>query len=174
MGGRGVVVTNAHVIAGEDDTTVQLQGQGAKLDAQAIWFDPRNDLALLRVPALDSVRVLKLDVNSKPGISAAILGFPRNGPFDVEPARLGQTQTVQSQDAYGRGPVQRLITSFRGKVRPGNSGGPVVDSRGRVVTTVFASGVGGTQRTGFGVPDSIIKDALARANGAVGTGACAH
>ena len=174
VGRRGVVVTNAHVIAGEDDTTVQLGGEGPMLDAQAIWFDPRNDIALLRVPALDSVPVLRLNVNAKPGISAGILGFPRNGPFDIEPGRLGQTQTVQSQDAYGRGPVQRLITTFRGLVRPGNSGGPVVDSGGRVVTTVFASSVGGGQRSGFGVPDSIVRDALARANGAVGTGACAH
>lgn len=174
VGRRGVVVTNAHVIAGEGDTTVQLRGEGPKYDAQAIWFDARNDLALLRVPALDSVPVLRMNVIAKPGISAGILGFPRNGPFDIEPGRLGQTQQVQSEDAYGRGPVQRLITSFRGKVRPGNSGGPVVDSRGRVVTTVFASAVGGGQRSGFGVPDSIVRDALARAGGAVGTGACAH
>ena len=170
----GVVVTNAHVVAGEQDTTVQLQGAGPRLDAQPIWFDPRNDVALLRVPALAGVRPLALDVNASPGTSAAILGFPENGPFDVEPGRLGATQTVRTQDAYGRGPIERRITTIRGRVRSGNSGGPMVDGRGRVVTTIFAATVGDGGRSGFGVPDSILRDALSRASGAVGTGACAH
>ena len=68
--------------------------------------------------------------DAAPGTSAAVLGFPENGPYDVEPARLGQTRTVISQDAYGRGPVARRITSLRGLVRSGNSGGPMVDGAG--------------------------------------------
>ena len=170
----GIVVTNAHVVAGETDTTVQLQGAGPHLDAQPVWFDPRNDVALLRVPALANAPSLPLNVNAAPGTSAAILGFPENGPYDVEPARLGRTQTVRTDDAYGRGPISRRITSLRGRVRSGNSGGPVVDGGGRVVTTIFAATVGAGQRSGFGVPDSVVRNALARAGGAVGTGACAH
>jgi S1-C subfamily serine protease len=81
---------------------------------------------------------------------------------------------VRTQDAYGRGPVARTITSLRGLVRSGNSGGPVVDGKGRVLTTVFASTVGSRERAGFGVPDSVVASALAKANGSVGTGACAH
>jgi S1-C subfamily serine protease len=167
-------VTNAHVVAGETDTTVQQRGVGPRLSAQPIWFDPRNDVALLRVPALDDVPPLPLRVNAPPGTSAAILGFPENGPYDVEPGRLGRTSTVRTQDAYGRGPINRLITSLRGRVRSGNSGGPMVDGGGRVVTTIFAATVGAGQRSGFGVPDSVVRDALARAKGPVGTGACAH
>jgi hypothetical protein len=170
----GIVVTNAHVIAGEDDTTVQVQGEGPRLDAQPVWFDSRNDVALLRVPALANVQSLPLNVNAAPGTSAAILGFPQNGPFDVEPGRLGRTETVRTQDAYGRGPISRRITAIRGLVRSGNSGGPMVDGNGRVVATIFAATVGGGTRSGFGVPDSIVRDALARARGRVGTGACAH
>jgi S1-C subfamily serine protease len=68
----------------------------------------------------------------------------------------------------------RKITSLRGRVRSGNSGGPVVDGRGRVVTTIFAASVGRGQRTGFGVPDSVVAAALGKANGVVGTGPCAH
>jgi S1-C subfamily serine protease len=102
-----------------------------------------------------------------------VLGYPQNGPYDVEPARLGQTSTVITDNAYGRGPVRREITSLRGLVRPGNSGGPVVDSHGHVVTTVFAATVGGTRRSGFGVPATIVQDALSRASGPVDTGACA-
>jgi Trypsin-like peptidase domain/Colicin V production protein len=171
----GVVVTNAHVVAGETDTTVQVQGTGTPYPAQAIWFDSTNDVAILRVEQIAGrAEPLPMDVNSKPGTPAAILGFPENGPFDVQPARLGQTTVVRTQDAYGRGPVMRKITSLRGKVRSGNSGGPVVDSRGRVLTTIFAASLGRGVRTGFGVPDSIVASALRQARGAVGTGPCAH
>jgi S1-C subfamily serine protease len=170
----GLVVTNAHVVAGEDDTTVQQEGVGPHLDAQPVWFDPRNDVAILRVPALANTPSLSLRVNAPPGTSAAILGFPENGPFDVEAGRLGATTTVRTDDAYGRGPIERRITSLRGRVRSGNSGGPMVDGSGRVVTTIFAAIIGRGERAGFGVPDSIVRDALGRASGPVGTGACAH
>jgi hypothetical protein len=170
----GVVVTNAHVVAGESDTTVQVEGTGTHQNAHAIWFDSRNDVAILRVDGIGGVPALSLNVNAQPGTSGAILGFPENGSFDVEAARLGQTSVVRTQDAYGNGPVNRRITSLRGRVRSGNSGGPVVDGRGRVLTTIFAASVGRGQRTGFGVPDSVVANALSKAGPPVGTGPCAH
>jgi hypothetical protein len=169
---RGLVVTNAHVVAGQDDTTVQLSGEGPSLDAQAVWYDPKNDLAIMRVPGLGGTPALRMNVSAEPGTSAAVLGFPENGGYDVRPARLGQTATVITQDSYGRGPIQRVITSIRGLVRHGNSGGPVVDGAGRVVTTIFAASTG-RQRTGYGVPDSVVKRALGRVGGPVDTGPCA-
>jgi S1-C subfamily serine protease len=172
VAGSGLVVTNAHVVAGQDDTTVQLQGEGPLLDANAVWYDSNNDLAILRVPGLAGAPRLSLHVNAEAGTSGAVLGFPENGGYDVEPARLGQTATVITQDSYGRGPVQRLITSIRGLVRHGNSGGPVVDGSGRVVATIFAASTG-RQRTGYGVPDSVVKRALGRIRGRVDTGPCA-
>jgi hypothetical protein len=172
VAGDGLVVTNAHVVAGQDDTTVQPGGEGDAVDADAVWFDARNDLAILRAPGVAGAPALSLNVNARPGAPAAVLGFPENGSYDVRPARLGQTATVISQDAYGRGPVQRRITSLRGLVRRGNSGGPVVGADGRVVTTVFAA-ASGRGRTGFGVPDSIVREALNRARGPVDTGPCA-
>lgn len=169
----GVVVTNAHVVAGEDDTTVQLRGTGPRHDAQPIWFDPRNDVAILRVPELSSTRPLAMNADASPGTSGAVLGFPENGPFYVAPARLGATTTVITQDAYGRGPVQRRVTALRGRVRSGNSGGPLVDGDGRVLGTVFAATSGTAQRGGFAVPDSIVRSALDRAGSPMGTGPCA-
>src|SRR3954468_9134864 len=80
----GVVVTNAHVVAGESDTTVQVEGTGNRYPGHAIWFDSTNDVAILRVDGIaGQVPSLRMDVNSKPGTSGAILGFPENGPFDV-------------------------------------------------------------------------------------------
>jgi hypothetical protein len=174
VAGNGIVVTNAHVVAGEHDTTVQIQGSGAHLNARPIYFDPHDDIAVLRVSGMSGVPALRLHESASSGTSGAILGFPHDGPYDVEPARLGSTTSVLTQDAYGRGPVRRPITSFRGLVRSGNSGGPVVDSDGRVVATVFAASVGTGRRTGFGVPDSVVRDALGHAGGStVSTGACA-
>lgn len=169
----GIVVTNAHVVAGQDDTRVELR-DGSTHDAEAIWFDPDNDLAILRSSGVANAGtpVLELDADEPPGTSAAILGFPQNGPFTVRAGRLGETQSVQSQDSYGRGPVQRRITSLRGRVRSGNSGGPMVDGDGDVVTTIFASSVS-RGNAGFGVPASIARDALRRADVRVGTGPCA-
>jgi hypothetical protein len=174
VAGDGIVVTNAHVVAGQDDTDVEVQGDDARLDTEAVWFDARNDLALLRVPALSDAPRLRLNPDAGEGASAAILGFPENGPYDVRPGRLGQTATVVTQDAYGRGPVRRTITSVRGLVRQGNSGGPVVGGDGRVITTIFAAAVSDGGRSGFGVPDSIVRDALSRADGPVDTGPCAR
>ncbi|MEA2389362.1 MAG: hypothetical protein QOG41_2135 [Thermoleophilaceae bacterium] len=169
----GVVVTNAHVVAGEDDTTVQLRGQGPHMDARPILFDSKNDVAILRVDGLASTAPLAVRADAKPGTSAAVLGFPENGPFYVAPARLGSTTTVITQDAYGRGPVRRRVTALRGRVRSGNSGGPMVDGEGRVLGTVFAATSGGGARGGFAVPDSIVRSALARTSGSVDTGPCA-
>ncbi len=168
----GVVVTNAHVVAGQTDTKVLLRGTGPQLDATAIAFDPRNDLAVLRVPGLNA-RPLPLADAPGPGVSAAILGFPQNGPYDVRAGRLGATRTTVTSDAYGRGPVQRRLTSLRGVVRSGNSGGPMVDGKGRVVTTIFAATTTGP-RGGFGVPNSVTKKVLAGAREPVGTGPCAR
>ena len=174
IAGDGIVVTNAHVVAGQDDTTVQIEGQGTAHEADAIFFDERNDLAILRSSGVSGTPALELDVGAAPGTSAAVLGFPENGPYNVQPGRLASTRTVLSQDAYGRGPVRRAITAVRGLVRPGNSGGPVVDGRGRVVTTMFAATVGAGSPTGFGVPDTTVRDALGQAGDPVDTGPCAR
>jgi hypothetical protein len=171
--GGGIVVTNAHVVAGEDDTTVQLGGDGEHFDAQPIWFDPRNDVAILRVEGLASASPLGMNVDARPGTSGAVLGFPENGGFRIAAARLGATTTVITQDAYGSGPVRRRVTALRGRVRSGNSGGPLVDGRGRVLGTVFAATTGAGERGGYAVPDSIVRSALARASRPVDTGPCA-
>ncbi len=168
-----IVVTNAHVVAGQDDTVVQVGGEGETLDADAVAFDPRNDVAVLRVPGL-SAPALGLEGDPSAGSSGAILGFPENGPYDVRAARIGATTVVRSDDAYGRGPIPRSMTSIRGLVRSGNSGGPVVSDAGRVLTTVFAATVGTRVRGGYGVPNAIVRRALAGADDVVDTGPCAR
>ena len=165
----GLVVTNAHVVAGEDDTTVTTV-DGASLDAVPVRYDPANDLALLRIDA--PIPALGMDAEPRRGAAGAVLGYPENGPYAVSAARLGDTTTVISEDSYGNGPIQRSIASLRGGVRSGNSGGPLVDSRGRVMATVFAATTSGPPG-GFAIPNDVVRSALAEPTAAeVDTGPC--
>jgi S1-C subfamily serine protease len=161
------VVTAAHVVAGQDDTVVRAFGS-EPLRATAVAFDVRNDVAVLRVPGLVA-RPLRL-AEPDPGEPVAILGYPEDGPFTVAPGRIGRTIALLTQDAYGRGPVRRTITTLRGPVRHGNSGGPAVDAGGAVATTVFAASRVGNG--GFGIPDDPVREALEGARGPVSTGPC--
>ncbi|HLH13484.1 MAG TPA: MarP family serine protease [Solirubrobacteraceae bacterium] len=172
-----LVVTNAHVVAGEQDTTVEVAGQPPGLVAEPVAFDPTHDIAILRVREL-GLAALSFASDTASGTAGAILGYPENGPFDVQPGRIGRTQDVVTQNAYGEGPVTRLLTPLRGLVRPGNSGGPLVDAAGEVLTTVFAATVGGQARGGYGVADKTVATVLGegeareRAGTQVGTGPC--
>jgi S1-C subfamily serine protease len=167
----GLVITNAHVVAGEHDTTVEVGGREPEMSAYAIAFDPTDDLAVLRVPGL-SLPALTLVATPPAGRAGAVLGYPENGSFDAQPGRIGTTQRIVTDDAYGRGPVSRLLTPLRGLVRPGNSGGPLVDRDGRVLTTVFASTTGGGPHGGYGVANATVAEVLAGASRMVGTGEC--
>lgn len=171
VAGAGIVVTNAHVIAGEQDTEVAT-ADGVRLAATPVHYEPRNDLAVLAVPGLDAP-ALELAPRAPSGAEAAVIGFPENGPLTLTPARLGRTGTVVSQDSYGRGPIRRRITPFRAEVRNGNSGGPVVDRAGRVVATVFGAATAPGSGDGLGVPNAKVARALAGELEPVGTGACA-
>jgi S1-C subfamily serine protease len=168
VAGPGLIVTNAHVVAGEDDTTVTTR-EGASLEATPVYYNPENDLALLRVEA--DLPVLSIASERKSGTAAAVLGYPENGPYAASPARLGETREAISEDSYGRGPVPRPIASLRGSVRSGNSGGPLVDRRGRVLGTVFAATTTGAPG-GFAVPDEVVEKALEGAGASVDTGPC--
>jgi hypothetical protein len=154
-----LVVTNAHVVAGETDTEVQIVGVGRGLAADAIWFDPHNDISILSVPGLDLPPLTAVG-SPHAGTSVAILGYPLDGPFDAEPGRVGQTETVNTQNAYGQGHVLRTITALR-----------------RVMATVFAALTGTAHAGGFAVPNSLVRADLRQAEAhmtPVSTGNCAN
>jgi S1-C subfamily serine protease len=173
----GLVVTNAHVVAGEDRTQVQVRGVGPDLAAEVVGFDVHDDIALLRVPGL-TLPPLALARSAASGTPGAILGYPLDGAYDVQPGRLGQTETVRTQNAYGQGDVERSITPLRGRIRPGNSGGPVVDRSGRVMATVFAAITGTRRPGGFSIPNRLVQGQVRAANARrlrpVETGRCAE
>jgi S1-C subfamily serine protease len=165
---RGVVVTAAHVVAGEHDTTV-VPLTGGTLRAEVVAFDSHNDIAVLRVQGLETAPLPLAEPQR--GAAVAIVGYPLNGPLDATAGRIGSTATVIALDAYGRGPTRRVVTSLSGTVQHGNSGGPAVDASGAVQSTVFAARASGNG--GYGVPASIVRRDLASATGPVSTGSCA-
>jgi S1-C subfamily serine protease len=140
-----------------------------ELDATPVYYEPDDDLALLRVGA--NLPALPISDQRRTGADAAVLGYPENGPYAVTPARLGDTRPTISEDSYGDGPVDRDIVALRGAVRSGNSGGPLVDAAGRAVGTVFAATTTGPTG-GFAVPAEDVRDALERTKASVSTGPC--
>ncbi|MBA2240092.1 MAG: trypsin-like peptidase domain-containing protein, partial [Solirubrobacterales bacterium] len=167
----GIVVTNAHVVAGQEETLVT-SADGVESEAQVVFYEPRDDLAVLAGGDLD-VPALGLDSAPLKGEGGAVAGYPENGPLTVVPARLGTTGVVASQDSYGRGPIRRRMTAFRADVRSGTSGGPVLDGRGRVMATVFAASAEQGPPSGLGVPNELVAAALEGPLEPVEPGPCA-
>jgi hypothetical protein len=168
--GGNLVVTAAHVVAGEHDTLVRVPGEAFPRNATVVAFDVHNDVAVLRVsgPAEQPLRL----VAPRPGASVAIAGYPLDGNLTAVAGRMGRTANALTQDALGHGPVNRTITAVAGQVQHGDSGGPVIDTRGDVEATMFAARVGSA--SGYGVPTAIVRADLDKAGTrAVSTQSCA-
>ena len=165
-----LVVTAAHVVAGERDTVVRIPGQDFPRAADVVAFDAHNDVAVLRVAGVDEQPLALVD--PQPGAAVAIVGYPLDGPLTARPGRVGRTAIVLTQDALGRGPVSRDITALAGRVQHGNSGGPAIDGHGAVESTIFAARVDAP--SGYGVPAQIVRRDLASVGASpVSTGSCA-
>ncbi|HEY9563057.1 MAG TPA: MarP family serine protease [Nocardioides sp.] len=166
------IMTNAHVVAGVNDPEV-LVGD-SKLGADVVYYNKDLDVAVLKVPGLERPR-LAFDEGGKPGQGVAFLGYPQDGPYNVQPGRIRAEQRLRSPNIYGTGTVIREVFSLRGLIRPGNSGGPVVSSAGDVVGVIFAASVTDSD-TGYALTAEAVKQAaaegLARSEG-VSTGDCA-
>jgi S1-C subfamily serine protease len=131
------VMTNAHVVGGVDEPTVQIGGTGQLYDATVVRYDWQRDIAVLDVPKLNAP-VLSFAEEARTNDSAIVAGFPENGAFNVQPARIRGRIQANGPDIYHRGQVVRDVYSVRSLVRQGNSGGPLLTPDGRVYGMVFA------------------------------------
>ena len=169
------LMTNAHVVAGVDDPQVVVGND--TLDAKVVYYNSDLDIAVLSFDS-DDIPALPFTSTSDPAEpkdAVAILGYPQDGPFDIESGRVRAKQTLRSPDIYGDGAVIRDVYSLRGLVRPGNSGGPIVTSDGKVAGVVFAASVTDDD-TGYALTADQVRDAAAQgqaSDGEVSTEGCA-
>jgi S1-C subfamily serine protease len=134
----GLVVTNAHVVAGVDSPIVQDSRGGHR--TSVVLFDPRMDLAILRTSGLAGKPLPLLRTAAPRGLQGGVLGFPEGGPFQAQPGAVrSRLDDVVGRDIYSRNLVSRDVYQLEASVRQGNSGGPFVEPNGRVVGVIFAS-----------------------------------
>ena len=168
----GRVMTNAHVVAGVTEPTVEVGGE--RLSAQVVVYDPNLDVAVLAVDDLDRAP-LRFDLTGEAGRDAVVLGFPENGPFDARAARIRAQINMRSPDIYDQGQHLRQAFAVRGLVRSGNSGGPLVSTDGAVLGVIFAASVTDSS-TGYALTANQVAAAAAAGRASsdrVATGACA-
>lgn len=170
----GRVMTNAHVVAGVRRPTVQVGGQGPRLPATVVYYDPHVDVAVLAVAGL-SARPLAFDTNQpNPGVSEVVAGFPNDGPYTLAAVRVRGVENARGPDIYQDQQVTREIIAVRGDIEPGNSGGPLLDLDGRVDGVVFGKAVNDSQ-TGYALTSQQVAAAAkagATATTAVSTQGC--
>nr|WP_202439454.1 MULTISPECIES: MarP family serine protease [unclassified Streptomyces] len=132
------VMTNAHVVGGVDEPTVQIGGEGRLYDAKVVLYDWQRDIAVLDVPDLRATPLEFTGDDARTGDSAIVAGFPENGAYDVRSARVRARIDANGPDIYQRGTVVRDVYSLYATVRQGNSGGPLLTPDGKVYGVVFA------------------------------------
>ncbi|HEX4867594.1 MAG TPA: MarP family serine protease [Acidimicrobiales bacterium] len=130
-----LVVTNAHVVAGEDETTVQ-RSDGSEVAATVVAFDPRRDIAVLRAPGLNRAALPLAEVEV--GGTGAVFGHPGGGPLRVAPFSVGRKVTATGTDIYDQERTEREVLILSSSLAPGDSGAGLVDPQGRVVGVAFA------------------------------------
>jgi S1-C subfamily serine protease len=169
----GRVMTNAHVVAGVDNPHIRV-GE-TDYPGTVVFYDDDVDIAVIAVPDLPT-RPLTFASEAAPSATpAAVLGYPENGPYDAQPARIRDEQTLRSPNIYGDGTVYRDTYSIRALVRQGNSGGPLVDRRGEVLGVIFAASITDGD-TGYALTTKQVSnaaDAGASRSSEVDTGDCA-
>jgi S1-C subfamily serine protease len=132
------VMTNAHVVGGVSEPTVQVGGTGRLHDAHVVLYDWQRDIAVLDVPGLDAPALHVATRDERTRDDAIVAGFPENGPFDVRAGRVRDRIEANGPDIYHRGTVHRDVYSLYATVRQGNSGGPLLTTFGQVAGVVFA------------------------------------
>lgn len=165
------VMSNAHVVAGSESVTVELDGQ--TYDATVVSYDPEADISILDVPNLPALP-LGFDMReAASGTDAVVMGFPGGGDFTATPARIHEIISLNGPDIYHTTTVNREVYTIRGTVRQGNSGGPLIDREGRVLGVVFGAAVDDDD-TGFVLTANEVSKQMAKVGNTatVPTGRC--
>ncbi|MFI5493351.1 MarP family serine protease [Actinoplanes sp. NPDC051859] len=131
------IMTNAHVVAGTRD--IEVETQDGRLDGKVVVYDPDRDLAVLYVPGLKAPVMPFVRKPAGIGANAIVLGFPLDGPYNAQGARVREVSNITGPDIYDSGNVTREIYTIRALVQSGNSGGPLIAPNGDVLGVIFAA-----------------------------------
>ncbi|APU44480.1 MarP family serine protease [Streptomyces sp. NPDC056254] len=153
----GKVMTNAHVVGGVGEPTVQIGGEGKLYDGKVVLYDWERDIAVLDVPKLKAPPLEFTEKDAASGSDAIVAGFPENGAYDVRSARVRGRINANGPDIYHRGTVRRDVYSLFATVRQGNSGGPLLTPDGKVYGVVFAKSLD-DPNTGYALTVDEIRD----------------
>lgn len=170
----GRVLTNAHVVAGVNAVHIDDGNSLHAQEADVVYFDPRKDIAVLRVRGLDAEPLVTSPSVPRSGDDAVVVGYPGGGPLRLDAARVRTVVDARGESITGEAGVEREVIAFRGHVEPGNSGGPLLDARGAVLGMVFGSGVT-DESTGYAMTVADLESAMrdgAVATKAAETGTC--
>jgi S1-C subfamily serine protease len=166
------VLTNAHVVAGT--RSIQVETTNGAMSGTVVVFDAERDLAVVDVPGLGLPSLSFASGAAKTDADAIVLGYPLDGPYDAEPARIRDLRPISGPDIYNANTVTREIYTIRGLVRSGNSGGPLITSSGSVLGVIFAAAADNPQ-VGFALTASEVApvvDSGRDADRGVSTGNC--
>lgn len=165
------VMSNAHVVAGSDSVTIQVDGQ--TYEASVVSYDPNADISILDVPNLPSPPLQFVDAPAPSGTDAVVMGYPGGGEFVATPARVREIIELNGPDIYRQTTVTREVYTIRGTVRQGNSGGPMINRSGQVLGVVFGAAVDDAD-TGFVLTANEVARQMAKVGNTqrVATGTC--
>lgn len=169
------VMTNAHVVGGVDEPTVQIGDTNQTYDAKVVLYDWERDIAVLDVPTLKAPALKFTSEDASSGAGAIVAGFPEDGPYDVRPARVRGRIQAKGPDIYHRGTVRRDVYSLYATVRQGNSGGPLLTPDGKVYGVIFAKSLDDPD-TGYALTVDEVREDIERgrtANQEVDSQGCA-
>jgi S1-C subfamily serine protease len=166
-------------VAGTEETGVEVvnrRGRIQELEAEVVLYDPKVDVAVLRVPDLTAEPLVFDPAPAQAGQDSIVVGYPLDGPFTATAGKIRQQINLRGPDIYESGEVTRDVYTIRAVVRSGNSGGPMIDPQGRVTGVVFGAALD-DQETGFVLTVDQVAPAVQAAPNLtrqVDTGACAN
>ncbi|MCC7077509.1 MAG: MarP family serine protease [Acidimicrobiia bacterium] len=170
----GRIATNAHVVAGSNRPIEVQTRDGDTFRGRVVAFDSESDIAVIAVSGLPLTPLAWTTETAVEDLSVAALGYPENGPFTVTPGRIRGELTARGRDIYDEQIIERSIYEVSTRIRPGNSGGPLVSPAGTVYGVVFAASSTNPD-IGYALSGAEVADVLSSATtttDSVDTGAC--
>jgi S1-C subfamily serine protease len=168
------VITNAHVVAGVKEPVITLFNSQTQLGGRVIAIDRKKDIAIIFVPGLTGEKLTFIGPVT-PNEIGFVVGYPNGGNLRTMPVSVTSEFESIGTDIDGNGETRRDVIVFGGDVKPGNSGGPLLNDQGQVLGVVFAADAE-NKNTGYALAPSEVAKLVSETSSvmqAIETGECA-